>query len=83
MVNPKAYLIELFRRYTGYSSHDCIILFTDGETNNGITNAEELIAEYIRRMQVLKNSGRINNVQLAAITVDSYEPILLSKVIFY
>ena len=69
------------RSYPGHSTHDCIILFTDGEANCGIwDDAPLLISEYRQRMELYKENGRINNVQLAAITIDTYEPTLLSKV---
>lgn len=61
-------------------THDCLILFTDGEATEGELNPENLINKYKFKMQYLKQTRRKNNVQLAAVTFDYYTPILINEV---
>jgi len=51
-------------------SHDCIVLFTDGEATEGITEPEKLIKEYSSKMQEIIKKGRANSVHLVTITID-------------
>ncbi|CAK8692455.1 unnamed protein product [Clavelina lepadiformis] len=56
---------------------DCIILFTDGDTNNRICDADELVEEYNKKVIEL---SRANKVQLAALTIGCYMPDFLESI---
>ncbi|XP_039271221.2 uncharacterized protein LOC120345745 [Styela clava] len=58
-------------------SRDCIILFTDGEANEGELNAKKLIEKYKR---VQSNMNRNSDVPVSAFTIGGYRPDLLIEI---
>nr|XP_039272042.1 uncharacterized protein LOC120346390 [Styela clava] len=57
-------------------SRDCIILFTDGETNTGEQDVEALVKNYKERQD---NMGRKTCVPVSAFTIGQYLPVLLAE----
>ena len=59
------------------SYRDCIILFTDGQANVGITDAKQLVQEYKFRTDRM---GKTNGIPVSAITIGDNEPFFLNQV---
>lgn len=59
-------------------SLDCIVLFTDGETNTGLEDAEQLIQNFKAAHEKLNKK---HSIPLSALTIGQYMPVLLTQVL--
>ncbi|XP_019623392.1 PREDICTED: uncharacterized protein LOC109469329 [Branchiostoma belcheri] len=69
--------ISMFKGSSGSHFHNGIILFTDGQANQGITDAEELVREYNSKMAGL---GEGVCLPITSFTIGDYRPKLLCEV---
>ncbi|XP_066276342.1 uncharacterized protein [Branchiostoma lanceolatum] len=69
--------ISMFKGSSGSHFHNGIILFTDGQANQGITDAAELVREYNNKIAGL---GEGICLPISTFTIGDYRPKLLCEV---
>jgi len=75
-VDKKVYTYNFFS-CSKEPARDCIILFTDGQANDGITEPKKLVREFKLRVE---RSGRTTGIPVSAFTIGDNQPYFISQV---